>query len=271
MIQTQQSQSDTGQEALHGAPPDSPSQTDIAIEGLTKTYDGSNHVLQDVSFEVRRGEAVSLIGHNGSGKSTLLRCCLRLVEPTSGSVSLFGQRITESSRKRIRRYRCRVGFIFQRHNLVPRLSVLSNVLHGALARKSGPRVWYHSLARQEDREEALRCLERVGLAHLADRRADQLSGGESQRVAIARALMQRPKLLMADEPAASLDPNAGDQVMQLFLELCKEENLTLVFVSHNLEHALQYGERVLGLRDGRLELDTPAFSESVSSLRGLYD
>jgi phosphonate transport system ATP-binding protein len=270
MIQTTENQA-TDQEASPGAPPDSIAASDIVVRNLAKTYDGHNHVLQDINFDVFHGEAVSLIGHNGSGKSTLLRCCLRLVEPTSGTVRLFGEQITDSRRKRVQGCRCRVGFIFQRHNLVPRLSVLSNVLHGAQARKSGPRVWYHSLACQSDREEALSCLERVGLDHLANRRADQLSGGESQRVAIARALMQRPKLLMADEPAASLDPSAGDEVMQLFLELCREEELTLVFVSHNLEHALQYGDRILGLRDGRLELNTPAHQESISSLRGLYD
>jgi phosphonate transport system ATP-binding protein len=271
MIQTTQQPPATDQEASPGAPPDHPAETDIVVRNLAKTYDGQDHVLHDINFDIHRGQAVSLIGHNGSGKSTLLRCCLRLVEPTGGTIRLFGEEITESRRKRVRGCRCRVGFIFQRHNLVPRLSVLTNVLHGAQARRSGPRVWYHSLARQNDREEALACLERVGLAHLAKRRADQLSGGESQRVAIARALMQRPKLLMADEPAASLDPSAGDEVMQLFRDLCREEGLTLVFVSHNLEHALKYGERILGLRDGRLELNTLAETEDVSSLRGLYD
>ena len=271
MIQTTERESATTQEASCGAPPDRPADKDIVVRNLAKTYDGKNHVLSDITFDVRRGQAVSLIGHNGSGKSTLLRCCLRLVEPTEGSVRLFGENITDSRRKRVRACRCRVGFIFQRHNLVPRLSALSNVLHGAQARKSGPRVWYHSLARQSDREEALACLNRVGLAHLANRRADQLSGGESQRVAIARALMQRPKLLMADEPAASLDPSAGDEVMKLFLDLCREENLTLVFVSHNLEHALKYGDRILGLRAGTLELNTAAETEDISSLRGLYD
>jgi phosphonate transport system ATP-binding protein len=132
-------------------------------------------------------------------------------------------------------------------------------------------VWYQCLARQQDREEAMDCLNRVGLSHLSERRADQLSGGESQRVAIARALMQRPKLMMADEPVASLDPNAGEEVMELFLHLIGDEGITLIFVSHNLEHALKYSDRIIGLRNGRIDLNTSSNNESVTSLRGLYD
>lgn len=247
------------------------SSTDIEIAGLCKSFDGKRQILRDIHFSIPQGQAVALIGHNGSGKSTLLRCCLHLIKPCSGSVRLLGHNITGLPAVQLRRMRAKVGFVFQRHNLVPRLSVLTNVLHGVQARKKGPRTWFHSLAPREDREEAMDRLHSVGLAHLAEQRVDQLSGGESQRVAIARSLMQRPKIVMADEPVASLDPQAGDEVMRLFLARIKDEGLTLLFVSHNLDHALRYADRIIGLRDGRLELDGPAKAENIASLRELYD
>jgi phosphonate transport system ATP-binding protein len=247
------------------------SNPDIETSGLCKSFDGKLPVLQDISLSIPRGQAVALIGHNGSGKSTLLRCCLNLIKPSSGTVRLLGSDMTSLKTEELRSMRSRVGFVFQRHNLVPRLSVLTNVLHGVQARKKGPQTWFHALAPQKDREDAMAQLQRVGLAHLAKRRVDQLSGGESQRVAIARALMQRPKIMMADEPVASLDPNAGEEVMQLFVKLIKDEGQTLLFVSHNLEHALSYADRIVGLRYGRLELDAAASSENRVTLRGLYE
>ncbi len=242
----------------------------LRVDGLCKSWDKGEPVLDKISFSIQKGQTLALIGHNGSGKSTLLRCCLRLIEPSSGSVYLIDREITGVPRRRVRDVCARVGFIFQRHNLVPRLSVLSNVLHGAQARKQGPRVWYQSLASREDREQAMHCLDRVGLAHLAARRADKLSGGESQRVAVARALMQEPQMLMADEPVASLDPQAGEEVMELFLSLQEEEGLTIFFVSHNLEHALRYAERIIALRSGLIVLDTRASLENEAGLRSLF-
>lgn len=253
---------------------DAGSGTDISVRGLSKEYvqDGKTiRVLSDITLDIPKGQAVALVGHNGSGKSTLLRCCLRLVEPTSGKVSILGRDILSCKGTELRNLRSRVGFIFQGHNLVPRLSAFSNVLHGAQGRKRGPKVWYHWLAEDADREQAIRCLDRVGLARLALRRSDKLSGGESQRVAIARALMQQAKLIFADEPVASLDPNAGRDIMELFFKLIRDEGLTFMFVSHNLEHALQYSDRVIGLRGGNLELDSPSKDLDVESLRGLYD
>ena len=243
---------------------------DIEVSGLSKSFDGKNQVLQDIHFSIPNGQAVALIGHNGSGKSTLLRCCLRLIEPSSGTITLLNKPLSTLTGTALRQLRSQVGFVFQRHNLVPRLSALTNVLHGVQARKTGPHTWFHWLAAQKDRQDAMLQLERVRLGHLALRRVDQLSGGESQRVAIARALMQQPRMVMADEPAASLDPLAGEEVMQLFLRCIKEDGLTLLFVSHNLEHALRYADRVIGLRGGRLELDAPAASLNLASLREIY-
>jgi phosphonate transport system ATP-binding protein len=243
---------------------------DLEVRGLAKHFNGSARVLSDVSLAVRKGEAVALIGANGAGKSTLLRSCLRLVEPDSGEVRLLGQDVRALGAAGLRRLRSRVGFVFQRHNLVPRLPVLSNVLHGALARRAGLRAWFHQIAPRALREEAMACLERVGLADLASRRADQLSGGQSQRVAIARALMQRPEVMFADEPVASLDPAAGEEVMGCFVELIRREGLTLVFTTHDLRHALSYGDRVVGLRAGRVIIDAPAATLDLPSLRSFY-
>jgi phosphonate transport system ATP-binding protein len=246
------------------------SHADLIVTGLSKHFANKRSVLNDISFTIPHGQAVALIGHNGSGKSTLLRCCLRLITPSSGSVNMMGKDITSCSASQLRTMRARVGFVFQRHNLVQRLSVLTNVLHGVQSRKRGVRTWFHGLAHQQDRLDAMAQLDQVGLAHLAEQRADSLSGGESQRVAIARALMQHPQIVMADEPVASLDPKAGDEVMRLFISLIKDQGLTFLFVSHNLKHALEYSDRIIGLRDGRLEMDRPAAGETLASLRRLY-
>lgn len=243
----------------------------LQVEGLRKTFsDGSVEVFHDVSFDIPTGQAVALIGANGAGKSTLLRCCLRLVEPDAGKITVNGLNLSAQKGRALRKSRARVGFVFQRHNLVGRLSVLSNVCHGGLAHGRGARAWTHSLARRAEREHAMHCLDQVGLAHLADRRADHLSGGQSQRIAIARALMQEPEVLFADEPVASLDPQAGEEIMELFRHLNTQKGLTFVFVSHQLDHALDYADRVLGLKDKTLVLDSATRAQSTSSLRGLY-
>jgi phosphonate transport system ATP-binding protein len=243
----------------------------LDVRGLSKRFGGDAEVLSGVSLAVGKAEAVALIGANGAGKSTLLRCCLRLIEPDSGQIRLLGESVGLLPSAALRRLRARVGFVFQRHNLVPRLPVLSNVLHGALARRSGLQAWFHELAPRVLREEAMTCLERVGLAELATRRADQLSGGQSQRIAIARALMQRPEVMFADEPVASLDPAAGEEVMGCFLNLIRRDRLTLVFTTHNLRHALDYGDRIVGLRGGRVTIDAPAAALDEPSLRSFYE
>lgn len=243
----------------------------LSVSGLGKAYgEGAVPVFSDISFTVPRGQSVAIIGANGTGKSTLLRCCLRLTEPDRGSVHIDGRDLTAASRPSLRGMRSQVGFIFQKHNLVPRLSVLSNVLHGGIARRKGPRCWFHAIAPRAEREFALHCLDRVGLASLVHRRADSLSGGQSQRVAIARALMQRPSMIFADEPAASLDPLAGEEVMETFRTLSDEAGLTVIFVSHQISHARRYADRVLGLKDKRLSIDVPAGALDEARLEGFY-
>ncbi|MCX7376310.1 MAG: phosphonate ABC transporter ATP-binding protein [Alphaproteobacteria bacterium] len=243
---------------------------DLAVAGVAKRF-AATQVLEGVDFTVPAGQAVALIGANGAGKSTLLRCCLRLIEPDAGTIRLLGRDVRALDAGGLRALRAEVGFVFQKHNLVGRLSALSNVLHGALGRAAFGRAWFQSLAPQDLRAEAMQCLERVGLADIATRRADRLSGGQSQRVAIARALMQRPRLMFADEPVASLDPAAGEEVMALFLDLIRRQGLTLLFTSHDLAHAIAFADRVIALRAGRIVLDAPADTLEVAQLRALYD
>ncbi len=244
---------------------------DLVVRGLTKSYDGHTPVLRGIDFAVAAGQRVALIGANGAGKSTLLRCCMHLIRPDAGEVDLCGVRLEGLSASRLRALRSQVGFVFQKHNLVPRLSALTNVLHGAIPRTSFGRAWFQGLAPEALRSEAMHCLERVGLTHVALRRADKLSGGQSQRIAIARALMQRPRLIVADEPAASLDPVAGDEVMSLFSQLVRAEGLTMIFTSHDLTHALNYADRIVALRGGAVVLDAPCSELDVTTLRALYE
>ncbi|WP_119459004.1 ATP-binding cassette domain-containing protein [Rhodospirillaceae bacterium SYSU D60014] len=247
-----------------------PAAVDLDIRGMVKSFGEAKPVLNGVDLAVLRGQSVALIGANGAGKSTLLRCCLRLIEAEGGSVRLLERDVRRLAPRDLRRLRARVGFVFQRHNLVPRLSALSNVVHGAQARHAGARYWLHGLAPKAVREEAMHCLDLVGLPHIARQRVDSLSGGQSQRVAIARALMQRPQFVMADEPVASLDPNAGEEVMGLFSDLMRREGLTLLFSSHDLRHAVDYADRIVGLRAGRVELDGPARAQDFAGLREIY-
>ena len=257
-----------------GSPEAEPSPGDQAIDlrvcGLTKAFKEGEPVVDRLDFVVARRESVALIGANGAGKSTALRSALRLIEPDAGDVTLFDVPLMQTNGKSLRRTRADVGFVFQKHNLVPRLSALSNVVHGNLGRSGGIRGWSQMLAPETVREAALACLQRVGLVKHAMKRADQLSGGQSQRVAIARALMAKPKMIVADEPVASLDPVAGEEVMTTFSDLVREEGITLLFTSHNVEHALAFSDRVLALKAGRLVLDAPSDTLQANALRVHY-
>ena len=243
----------------------------ISVKNLHKRFDGGNSfTLVNASFSVNPKERVSLIGSNGAGKSTLMRCCLRLIEPDSGSINLFGTDIMGLKQHELREIRSKIGFIFQHHNLVPRLSVLTNVIHGSLFNNSGPRGWFQSLATNEVRKKAMECIGRVGLSKFAHMRADKLSGGQSQRIAIARTLMQNPKMILADEPVASLDPNAAEEVMELFSSLVRDNDITLVFTSHSIDHALKYSDRVIGLKGGKINLDLPSSELAKEKIFEVY-
>jgi len=255
--------------ATHFATDHQPATIDLSVRGLTKRF-GSMEILRDVSFSVAKGSVVALIGSNGAGKSTLLRCCLRLTEPDTGSVEILGTQLNGLKHSALAKTRAKVGFVFQKHNLSGRLSALSNVVHGVQSRFGGPLAWHQALAPRAVRDDAMEMLEHVGLAHRATSRADKLSGGQSQRVAIARALMQRPSIIFADEPVASLDPTAGEEVMALLISLARTRGVTVVFTTHNLRHALDYSERIIGLRAGCIAMDDRASSYSAETLRTFY-
>ncbi|WP_269581474.1 phosphonate ABC transporter ATP-binding protein [Roseibium sp. Sym1] len=256
--------------AVHDEPHTEAAPCELRVEGLRKSFGKDRAVLRGVSFAVHRREAVALIGSNGAGKSTALRCALRLVEPEAGSLTLFDEDISSAKTHQLRHIRADVGFVFQKHNLVPRVSALTNVIHGNLGRAGGMRGWSQVLAPSHLRERAMACLERVGLADQARKRADQLSGGQSQRVAIARALMQDPRMIVADEPVASLDPVAGREVMDLFHQLTREEGITLLFTSHNVQQALDYSDRVLAIKQGAIVLDQQSATLAAADLGKHY-
>lgn len=242
----------------------------LVVSGLSKAFSG-REVLSGLDFSLAPGQATALIGANGSGKSTLLRCLVRLIEPSGGTIRMLGRDVRGLAPRALRQFRAEVGIVWQRHNLVPRLSALSNVIHGVQARMSGPRVWTQALAPASVRAEAMACLDRVGLADRARVRVDSLSGGQQQRVAIARMLMQRPAFILADEPDASLDPQTGEEVMALLLALVREEGLSLLVISHRLEHTLRYSDRILGLAQGRIALDLETAKADAAGLRHFFD
>ncbi|MFC0451210.1 phosphonate ABC transporter ATP-binding protein [Rhodococcus jostii] len=240
----------------------------IAVREVTKTF-GATTALQGVSLDVHRSEMLVLLGLSGSGKSTLLRCINGLHPVTSGSVDVTGTRVDLATRKRIRELRKDVGFVFQNFNLVGRLSCLENVLIGGLGRLHVPRYGALTYPRSM-RTEAMAHLDRVGLADYAERRADTLSGGQQQRVAIARMLMQRPTIVLADEPVASLDPENAGVVMDLLFRVCIEEKLTVVCTLHQVDLALGWAHRLVGLRGGVKVLDRPAVGMTRDEVMAIY-
>ena len=242
----------------------------LSVSGLAKAFDDVK-VLHGLDFTVHAGVATALIGANGSGKSTAMKCLIRLVEPCSGKIDMLGLDVVSLGPRDLRRFRSQVGVVWQKHNLVPRLSALTNVVHGVQARMSGPRTWFQSLATQAVRQEALACLSRVGLADKALQRVDSLSGGQQQRVAIARMLMQRPAIILADEPDASLDPQSGEEVMRLLSDLARQDGLTLLFISHRMEHTLEFSDHILGLQKGSIVMDVPTSSTDAAQLRRFFE
>ena len=245
-----------------------PAEIVVSLEGITKRF-GTTTALDGASLDVRRGEVVVLLGLSGSGKSTLLRHVDGLERPTSGTVRVLGREVTRLTGRALRELRSEVGFLFQQFELVPSLTVLENVLTGSLAAVRGPRLGLWSYGRAA-KVEALARLERVGLLDRAYQRADTLSGGQQQRVAIARALMQRPQVLLADEPVASLDPESSDQVMALIREIAADEGLTVICSLHQVDLALSWADRIVGLRHGQVVLDTATEGLSKAQVMEIY-
>jgi phosphonate transport system ATP-binding protein len=229
-------------------------ETLVSIKNLVKTYPNGVQALRGVSFDVKKGEFLVVIGLSGSGKSTLLRCINRLHDPTSGQIIFEGQDVATISGSDIRNLRKNIGMIFQQFNLIPRHSVISNVLMGRLgSMKSLASIF--GLFSERDQQNAMKYLGLVGIEDKAKIRADQLSGGQQQRVAIARALTQEPKILLADEPVASLDPATCHTVMDYLKKVNQELGITIICNLHFLSLVRQYATRVIALQGGKIVYD----------------
>jgi phosphonate transport system ATP-binding protein len=241
----------------------------LEIQKLTKVYPGGLKALDEIDLSVTEPQVVAIIGSSGAGKSTLIRCINRLVEPTSGSVKLGGLEITTLRRGDLRKARARMGMIFQEYNLVERLTVMENVLSGRL----GYVGFWAAFRRNyppEDVRAAYELLDRVGLKGRHDDRADALSGGQRQRVGIARALMQKPDLLLVDEPTASLDPKTSRQIMRLIVELAHERGTPALVNIHDVALAQASADRVIALSDGKTVFDGKPDDLTPEVLTGIY-
>ena len=241
----------------------------LEIKNLTKVYPGGLKALVEINLSVTEPQVVAIIGSSGAGKSTLIRCINRLVEPTSGSVKLGGLEITTLNRGDLRKARARMGMIFQEYNLVERLTVMENVLSGRLGSVSLWRAFRRNYP-PEDVSAAFELIDRVGLTGRHDDRADALSGGQRQRVGIARALMQKPDLLLVDEPTASLDPKTSRQIMRLIVELAHERGTPALVNIHDVVLAQASADRIVALKDGDLMFDGAPGDLTPQVLNDIY-
>lgn len=224
-------------------------ETVLELRNIAKSYDMKTLIIQDIDLQLKQGEFVSIIGPSGAGKSTLLRCINRMIEPTSGDILFDGMNITQLNKVALRKQRTKIGMVFQHYNLVSRLTVFENVLHGRFGYKSTLQGIL-GLYTEEEKMLALSILEKLGMKEHVYKRCDQLSGGQKQRVGIARALVQQPKLLLCDEPIASLDPNSSKVIMDHLKEISQSMGITVLVNLHQVDVALKYSDRIIGLNRG---------------------
>lgn len=242
----------------------------LDVQGLKVSYTSTGpQILKGLDFSVTGGDFCAVIGPSGAGKSTLIRCINRLVEPTEGRITLFGQDVRALHGKGLRHLRRRIGMIFQEFNLVNRMSVMDNVLSGRLGYTGPVRSFFKAFPR-EDVDRALYLLERVGLQDHVAKRADALSGGQRQRVGIARALMQRPEILLLDEPTSALDPKISRDVMRLIRELADELKVPVLCNIHDVQLALETCNRIIGMQDGYKKFDGPTEGMCKQDLDEIY-
>ncbi len=228
----------------------------LTVNNLRKVYSTGDEALKGVSTTVGGNEVVAMIGPSGAGKSTFIRCINRLTEPTEGEVILDDTNLTTLSKNDLRSARRDIGMVFQEYNLVERLSVMENVLSGRLGYVSTWNAFRRNFP-QEDIDRAYDILETVGLDGMENKRADELSGGQRQRVGIARAVIQEPKILLADEPTSSLDPDTSHAVMELLTDIAANAEIPVLINIHEVPLAVEYTDRILGLYDGELVFDGP--------------
>jgi phosphonate transport system ATP-binding protein len=241
----------------------------IEVQDVRVVFANGHEALKSISLTIPAGQFVCIIGRSGAGKSTLLRSLNGLLRPTSGSIVVDGTTVTGASASARRKLQTRIGFIFQEFNLVERLSVLKNVLAGRLGHRDPITSTLHWFG-QDDREIALRSLERVNLAHKANQRADSLSGGEKQRVAIARALTQQPVAVLADEPVASLDPELAWSVMSDLKRTAAEAGIVTLVNIHDVNLARVFADRIVGIAGGQVAFDGPPTALDEDALKRVY-
>ncbi|ASC65626.1 phosphonate ABC transporter ATP-binding protein [Achromobacter denitrificans] len=247
--------------------------TSLRISGLVKEYRAGQPVLNGIDLQIAGQGLTAIIGPSGTGKSTLLRCINRLIEPTRGEIVLQSRDGTvDLARVRgasLRRARRRIGMVFQEYNLVERLTVMENLLTGRLGYTSAVKAWMRRFE-AEDIEHAYKLLDTVGLAGFADQRADALSGGQRQRVGIARALMQRPQLLLADEPTSSLDPKTSVEIMELLSAQGNATGIPVIVNIHDVELARRYASRIVGMSGGHVVYDGDGQGLDAATLKTIY-
>lgn len=226
----------------------------LKFDNVTKYYSNGIHALKDASFEVKEGEFISIIGPSGSGKSTILRSINKLIDITGGEVYLEDVPVSKQKGKNLRYLRRNIGMIFQNYNLVYSLSVLQNVLHGCLGYMKGLKGIF-GIYSENDKIRALELLDELGIKQYAYNKACELSGGQKQRVGIARAIMQEPKILLCDEPIASLDPSSAKTIMDLLKNMTQKRNIACIVNLHQLDVALKYSTRIIGLSKGEIVFD----------------
>ena len=240
----------------------------LDVISLTKKF-GANTAVDGATFKVDRPLMLGIIGRSGAGKSTLLRMLNRLTEANSGQVLFQGRDVLALQGRDKRGWRSDCAMIFQQFNLVPRMDVVSNVLHGTLGRRSTLATMFNLFPR-DDIERAIAILDRLGIAEHAPKRAEALSGGQQQRVAIARALMQDPKIILADEPIASLDPMNAQTVMEALRRINQEDGRMVIANLHTLDTARRYCDRIIGMRDGRIVFDGNPSQLTTGVARDIY-
>ena len=241
----------------------------IKFDKVNKVYPNGLHALKNISLEINQGEFVAIIGLSGAGKSTLLRTINRMHDISEGSLTVNGQEINDLAGKDLRKFRRKIGMVFQSFNLVTRTTVVNNVL---TSRVPDMPLWKSiiGLYSKEDKVIALEALDKVGILDKAYVRADQLSGGQQQRVALARTLAQKPEIILADEPVAALDPITSKQVMDDFKKINKELNMSVLINIHHVDLALKYADRVIGIKAGEIVYDGPSAEVDSEVLKQIY-
>ncbi|MFD1017833.1 phosphonate ABC transporter ATP-binding protein [Thalassobacillus hwangdonensis] len=241
----------------------------IEFKDLSLVYPNGTQGLKDINVTINEGEFVVIVGLSGAGKSTFIRSINRLVSPTDGELNIDGDNILKYNPKQLRKLRTEVGMIFQQHNLVKRSTVMKNVIAGRLGYTSTFKSMFN-LYPKKDLSLAYESLKRVNIGDKVHARADQLSGGQQQRVSIARVLTQQPKVILADEPVASLDPPTSHQVMTYLKQINKEDNITTIVNLHFIDMAMEYADRIIGMREGQVVFDGPASQVSESTFEDIY-